>query len=40
MVQQFLQIQLKSQSSQIWRDLFLTISRAFGQSYPIVRNIV
>lgn len=40
MVQQFLQTKLKSQPSQIRRDLSLTISRAFGRGYPAARNIV
>ena len=40
MVQQFLQTQLKSQPSQIWRDLSLTVSRVFGRGYPTARNIV
>ncbi len=40
MVQQFLQTQLKSQPSHIWRDLSLNVSRAFGQGYPTARNII
>lgn len=40
MVQQFLQIQLKSQPSQSRRELSLTISRAFGRGHHTSRSIV
>ena len=40
MVQRFLQTQLKTQPSQTWRDLFLTVSRAFGRGHYTARSIV
>ena len=40
MVQQFLQIQLRSQTSQRRRDLSLSIARSFGKGYGTARNIV
>ena len=40
MVQQFLQIQLRTQPSQTRRNLALSIARSFGRNYTTARNIV
>lgn len=40
MVQQFLQIQLRTQPSQIRRSLSLSIAHSFGRDYGTQRNIV
>lgn len=40
MVQQFLQIQLRTRPSQTRRDLALSIARSFGRNHATARNIV
>ena len=40
MVQQFLQIKLRTQPSQTRRDLALSIARSFGRNHATARNIV
>lgn len=40
MIQQFFQTQLKTQPSQTWRDLPLTVACALGQGHHTARNIV